>query len=73
MHADMAGVYNTLSVMKDMGRNTMSGAPAQKWPTLMPLTSGKMRMGQRSETHTIFLSGEECKSDPHRLTTLQHT
>ena len=29
-----------------------------------------MKMGWRSETHTIFSSGEECKSGPHRLTTL---
>ena len=41
---DVAGVYNTLSVMKDMGRNTMSGAPAQKWLTLMPSTGGRMKM-----------------------------
>ena len=67
MHADAAGVYNTLSTMKDMGKNMMSGDLAQKWPTLMPLTNGKMKMGQRSETHTIFSSGEKCKSSPTDL------
>jgi hypothetical protein len=28
----------------------------------MPLTDGKMKMGQRSETHSNFSSGEGCKS-----------
>ena len=69
MHANVAGVYNTLSITKDMGMNTMSGILAQKWPTPMPSTSGKIKMGQRSETHTIFSSGEECKSGS---TDLQH-
>jgi hypothetical protein len=31
-----------------------SGAPAQRWPTLTPSTDGKMKMGQRSETHSKF-------------------
>jgi hypothetical protein len=53
--------------MMDMGRNMMSGTPVQKWPILMLLTDEKMKMGQRSETHSIFSSGEECKSAP------QHT
>jgi hypothetical protein len=67
MPADMAVVYNTLSIMKAMGRNMMSGAPAQKWLTLMPLTDGKMKMGLRSEMHKKFSSGEECKPSTTNL------
>ena len=62
MHTDVAGVYNTLSIMKDMGKNTMCGTPTQKWLIQMPSTGGKMKMGWRSETHTIISSVEECKS-----------
>src|ERR1700676_3881296 len=72
MHADEAGGYNTLSAMKDMGRNMTSGAPAQRWLTLMPLIDGKMKTGQRSETHTIFSSGEECKSAPRTYDIMTH-
>jgi len=61
--------YNTLSIMRDMGRSMMSGILAPKWPRWMPLTDGKTKMGWRSETHSIFSSGEECKSG---LTDLQH-
>ena len=58
----MGKEYNILSVMKDMGKNMMNGAPALKWPTWMPLTGGKKKTGQRSETHSNFSSGEGCKS-----------
>jgi hypothetical protein len=61
MHTNTAAVYNTLSVMKAMGRNMMRGTLAQKWLTLTPLANGKMKMGLRSETHTNFSSGEESK------------
>lgn len=60
-------VYNTLFAMKDMERNMMNGVLAQKWLTQTPLTDGKMRMGQRFETHSIFSSGEGCKPDPTDL------
>jgi hypothetical protein len=70
--ADAAAGYSTLSATKDMGRNTTSGTPSLRWPTLTPLTVGKTRTGQRFETSPqIFFSGEGCKPDhtDSRLTT----
>jgi hypothetical protein len=68
----MDRVYNTLSSMKDMGRNMMSGILVQKWLRQTYLTDGKRKMGQRFETHTIFSSGEECKSGIADLPHLGH-
>src|SRR5277367_3677176 len=64
MHDDVGEEYSTLFVMRDMGRNTTSGVLALKWPTQMPSTDGKTKMGQRFETHSIFSSGEGCKPGP---------
>ena len=63
-HDDVGEEYSTLSITRDMGRNMMSGAPVLRWPTLMPSTNGKTKMGQRFETHSIFSSGEGCKPGP---------
>jgi hypothetical protein len=62
MLADVDKGCNTLSAMKDMAKNMMSGILVQKWQRQMHLTDGKKRMGRGFETHTIFSSGEECKS-----------
>ena len=62
MLADVDEGCNTLSATKDMAKNMMSGILVLKWQRQMHLTDGKKRMGQRFETHTIFSSGEECKS-----------
>jgi hypothetical protein len=59
--------------MKDMGRNMTSGAPVQKWPTPMLSTDGKMKTRQRSETHSIFSSGEECKFAPQQTHYIHNT
>ena len=64
MPAGVAGVYNTLSVMKDMGRSMMSGVLVQKWPRWTPSMDGKMRTEQKFETHSILLGGEGCKPAP---------
>ena len=64
MHSNTAGVYNTLLIINDMGRSMTSGVLTQKWLILTPLTNGNMKMGQRSENHSIFSSGKECKSGP---------
>src|SRR5277367_967438 len=64
MHDDVGEEYSTLFVMRDMGRNTTSGVLALKWPTQMPSTDGKTKMGQRFETHSNFSSGEGCKPGP---------
>src|ERR1700679_2930279 len=61
MPAGAGEEYNTLSVMKDMGKNMTNGALALKWPTRTPSTGGKKKMGQRFETHSNLLSGEGCK------------
>ena len=63
-----AEAYNTLHIMKVMARNMMNGTLAQKWVRQMPLIDWKKRMGQRFETHTIFLSGEGCKSATRLMT-----
>jgi hypothetical protein len=66
MLVDVDEGCNTLSATKDMAKNMMSGVLVQKWQRQTHLTDGKKRMGRRFETHTIFSSGEECKS-PNNL------
>ena len=62
MLTDVDEGCNTLFATKDMAKNMMSGVLVLKWQRQTHLTDGKKRMGQRFETHTIFSSGEECKS-----------